>query len=75
MPDILHRVGIKTSAKTVREALTTVKGLARWWVADAAGSAKKGGTIDFGFCHMKVVDASPHKIAGMTHIIASNSKR
>ena len=39
MVDILHRVGVKTSAPDeVYDALTTVDGLAGWWTNDTTGS-------------------------------------
>jgi hypothetical protein len=59
MPDILHRVGINAKPQLVSEALTTVDGLRGWWTTDTKGKATKGGTIDFGFCRMKVVALSP----------------
>jgi uncharacterized protein YndB with AHSA1/START domain len=61
MPDILHRVGIKSSPKRVYEALSTIKGLSNWWIADTKGNAKQRGIIHFGFADMKVVEASPNK--------------
>jgi uncharacterized protein YndB with AHSA1/START domain len=62
MPDILHRVGIKTTPEKVFEALSTVEGLSHWWVADTAGDAKQGGIILFGFSDMKVVELKPNKL-------------
>lgn len=62
MPDILHRVGIKTTPEKVFEALSTVEGLAHWWIRDTAGDAKQGGTILFGFSDMKVVELKPNKL-------------
>ncbi len=59
MPDILHRVGIAAPAARVFESLATIDGLRGWWVSDTRGDPKKGGTIDFGFCRMRVVDAVP----------------
>ncbi len=53
MPDILHRVGIKTTPGKVFEALTTIEGLAHWWISDTAGDAQQGGTILFGFSESK----------------------
>ena len=70
MPDILHRVGIDAPPERVFEALTTPQGLRGWWVTDATGDADAGGTIDFGFCRMRVVEIEPdhlvrwHCIAG-----------
>ncbi len=59
MPDILHRVGIKVSAKKVFDTLSTIEGNQHWWVTDAKGNAQKGGVIDFGFVDMKVVECKP----------------
>ncbi len=56
MPDILHRVGIKSTPKKVFEALSTVDGLAHWWIVGTQGNPKKGGIINFDFADMKVVD-------------------
>ncbi|HTX17459.1 MAG TPA: SRPBCC domain-containing protein [Bacteroidota bacterium] len=54
MPDILHRVGIKSPAAKVFKALSTVQGLQHWWTTRTSGDAGAGGMIDFGFCTMKV---------------------
>jgi uncharacterized protein YndB with AHSA1/START domain len=62
MPDILHRVGINVKAAKVYEALTTIEGLRHWWTTETTGKAKGGGTINFGFCKMKVVEAKPGKL-------------
>ena len=59
MPDILHRIGINAKPQQVFAALSTLDGLREWWTTEAKGKASKGGTIDFGFCRMKVVAASP----------------
>ncbi len=46
MADILHRVGIKTSAiDEVYNALTTAKGLAGWWTSNATGNGDQVGNI------------------------------
>lgn len=62
MPDILHRVGIKTPPKNVFNALATINGLRHWWISDTAGKTRKGGVINFGFCKMKVVESSPKQV-------------
>ena len=62
MPDILHRVGIAAPLTRVRGALATVEGLRRWWVSTASGDASPGGTIDFSFCRMKVLEAAGHRV-------------
>ena len=55
MADILHRVGVKASPAKVFKALSTIDGLRHWWTIDTLGDPGNGGTIDFGFCTMKVV--------------------
>ena len=62
MPDILHRVGIKSTPKKVFEALSTIDGFSHWWVVGTKGNPKKGGIIDFLFADMKVVELKPNKI-------------
>jgi len=62
MPDILHRVGIDAKPDTVFAALTTLEGVRNWWVSTATGDAAFDGTIDFGFCCMKVVVAEPGRL-------------
>ena len=38
MPDILHKVGIRSSSMNdVYQALTTVDGLSRWWTSTTEG--------------------------------------
>jgi uncharacterized protein YndB with AHSA1/START domain len=61
--DILHRVGIKSSASDVYEVLTTRQGLAGWWT-DTRGSCDLGGVIEFHFgtrgrIDMKVLELDP----------------
>jgi uncharacterized protein YndB with AHSA1/START domain len=62
MPDILHRVGINSTPKKVFEALSTIEGLSRWWITDAAGDARRGEIILFGFADMKVVELKRNKL-------------
>ncbi len=62
MPDILHRVGIDVRPEAVLKTLTTIDGLRGWWVSGAKGDPKKGGTIDFGFCTMKVLEATKERV-------------
>jgi hypothetical protein len=59
MSDILHRVGVSSRPEEAFEALTTIDGLRGWWVAEAEGDPRPGGTIDFGFCKMSVLEAKP----------------
>ena len=49
MPDILHRVGIKSSLDDVYKALTTREGLAGWWTNDTQGESTVGGVLQFRF--------------------------
>jgi hypothetical protein len=65
MPDILHKVGIKSSSPDkVYKALTTLKGLSAWWTTDTKGESNKvGGVILFRFggggFDMKVLGLQP----------------
>ncbi|HWY73895.1 MAG TPA: SRPBCC domain-containing protein [Burkholderiaceae bacterium] len=59
MPDILHRVGIDARPERVFKTLTTIDGLSGWWVSQTTGDPGVGGTIDFGFCQMRVLEAVP----------------
>lgn len=50
MPDILHRVGIKSSSpKDTYKALTTREGLSAWWTDNTKGENKVGGVLKFRF--------------------------
>ena len=62
MPDILHRVGAGVRPARVYSALTTIDGLRGWWVAETKGNAAQGGTIDFGFCKMRVAELVPDRL-------------
>jgi uncharacterized protein YndB with AHSA1/START domain len=64
VPDILHRVGIKSSTtEDVYSALTTNEGLAAWWTNDTGGDNIPGGVLRFRFpdggFDMKVVELDP----------------
>jgi uncharacterized protein YndB with AHSA1/START domain len=66
MPDILHRVGIKSSPNNVYNALAAREGLSGWWTTDTQGQSKVGGVITFrfeprGFFDMKVLELDPAK--------------
>ena len=66
MPDILHRVGIKSTTATVYEALTTIEGLRGWWTDDTSGQTQTDGVIAFRFgaaggFDMKVLEQLPGK--------------
>ncbi len=50
MPDILHRVGIKSpSPERAYRALATREGLAAWWTHGTHGDSTVGGTLQFRF--------------------------
>jgi uncharacterized protein YndB with AHSA1/START domain len=65
MPDILHKVGIKSSSPNdAYKALTTLEGLSGWWTTDTKGTSKVGGVIQFRFgdhggFDMKVLELEP----------------
>ena len=64
MPDILHKVGIKSSSQNdVYKALTTVEGLSAWWTSNTQGERKVGGVLQFRFgaggFDMKVLELHP----------------
>ena len=67
MPDILHRVGIKSSSPTaVYSALATIEGLSAWWTSDTTGESKIDGAIAFRFgpaggFDMKILELVPGK--------------
>ncbi len=62
MPDILHRVGIRSAPEKVFEALSTIDGISHWWDVDTKGNAEQGGIINFGFAEMRVVESKPNKL-------------
>jgi uncharacterized protein YndB with AHSA1/START domain len=49
MVNIIHRIGIRSSAAKVYKALSTIKGLANWWTEEVEGDEKIGGKIEFTF--------------------------
>jgi uncharacterized protein YndB with AHSA1/START domain len=64
VPDILHKVGIKSSPlNDVYKALTKVDGLSAWWTSDTQGESKVGGVLQFRFhaggFDMKVLELDP----------------
>jgi uncharacterized protein YndB with AHSA1/START domain len=66
MPDILHRVGIKSSPTDTYRALATREGLAGWWTTDTQGNCNVGGVIQFRFgdrgrIDMKVIELESAK--------------
>jgi hypothetical protein len=56
MPDILHRVGIKSSLDKVYIALSTREGLAAWWTENTQGESKIDGV------EMMVLELNPAKL-------------
>ncbi|HEY1506076.1 MAG TPA: SRPBCC domain-containing protein [Stellaceae bacterium] len=66
MPDILHKVGIRSSSPNdVYKALAAIEDLSRWWTSDTRGDGKVGGVIQFRFGNggfdMKVLELQPSK--------------
>jgi uncharacterized protein YndB with AHSA1/START domain len=67
MPDILHRVGIKSSRPgEAYRALATIEGLADWWTTDTTGESRVGEVIRFRFgthggFDMKVLELDPDR--------------
>jgi len=64
MPDILHKVGIKSSSvDDAYKALTAVECLAAWWTNDTQGETEIGGVLRFRFgaggFDMKVLALDP----------------
>jgi uncharacterized protein YndB with AHSA1/START domain len=63
MPDILHRVGIKSaSPETIYQALTTREGLSNWWTHDTDLGDSDLIRFRFGeneFIDMKVLERDP----------------
>lgn len=65
MPDILHRVAMKSpNAGVSYEALASIGGLAGWWTQETEGESVVGGQIRFTFGHkgfflMRVLDLVP----------------
>ena len=46
---IIHVFHIGSDLQSVKDALTTLGGLASWWTKDVSGSPEIGGTIEFRF--------------------------
>jgi uncharacterized protein YndB with AHSA1/START domain len=64
MPDILHRVGMKSSSpEDTYNALTTIEGLVGWWTKGTTGDPNVGGILEFRFeaggFDMKVLELEP----------------
>ena len=69
MPDILHKVGIKTSPEKVYQALATTEGLAAWWTADTRGDDREGGVIQFRFGTRGGFDMKVLKLEPAQHVM------
>lgn len=64
MPDILHRVGIRSAPDKVYQALTSEAGLAGWWTTNtkSLGPMLQFRFGDAGFNEMEVVELSAGKL-------------
>ena len=70
MPDILHRVGIKSKTpKGVYQALTTCEGLSAWWTDSTQGETKVGGTLRFRFGDRGGFDMRILELAASTRVL------
>ncbi|MHB0972482.1 MAG: SRPBCC family protein [Thermoanaerobaculia bacterium] len=49
MVDIIHRIGIKSPAERVYQALASLDGLSSWWTEEVEGEERVGGKIEFRF--------------------------
>lgn len=49
MPNIIHRIGIKSTPAKVYQAVSTIEGLAQWWTEETSGDDRVGGKITFRF--------------------------
>ena len=56
MANIIHRIGIKSSAKKVYNAVSTINGLAHWWTEEVEGDEQIGGKIVFRFSALSSVE-------------------
>ena len=64
MPDILHKIDVRSSPAATYAALTTLDGLSGWWTTTTKGNPEVGGTIAFRFgplggFEMKVLELQP----------------
>lgn len=66
MVDILHQVGIQSTASTTYDALTTLAGLRGWWTDDTTGDTEVGRVIEFRFppggFDMEVLETKPGEL-------------
>lgn len=66
MPNILHRIGTKSSPDKAYSALTDCAELGAWWTNDTKGEEQVGGVLhfrfgDLGFFDMKILELEPLK--------------
>lgn len=66
MPDILHKVAVRSTPTDAFKALSTREGLAGWWTTDTQGDCNVGGVIAFRFgtrggIDMKVLERDADK--------------
>ena len=54
MAEIIHRIGIASTAEDVYQLLTTDEGLSLWWTTDTQGAGDIGSIITFNFNTAKV---------------------
>src|SRR6185369_10681456 len=64
MPDILHKIDVRSSPAATYAALTTLDGLSGWWTTTTQGNPEVSGTIAFRFgplggFDMKVLELQP----------------
>ena len=55
MPEIVHRLGLRASARRIYRALTVPDELAAWWTRDVTGSGELGSVLGFGFQRRTIV--------------------
>lgn len=69
MPDILHRVAVKSSPRDAYRALATQKGLASWWTSDTKGDFDVGGVIVFRFGDRGHIDMKVQELKPATRVL------
>ena len=69
MPDILHKIDIKSSPDQTYRALTTLEGLAGWWTQTTQGNPKPGGTIEFRFGPLGGFDRKVLELEPARHVL------
>ena len=70
MPDILHKVGIKSSStEDAYSALTAREGLSAWWTSDTQGQSKVGEVLKFRFGEGRGFDMKVLELQPPTHVL------